>query len=199
MLNKVELERIFSRFPIFNLGTIVLRELEMSDSPDVLNLLGDPLVAQYQAEEDVPKNELEAISTVRYWRDCFYRKYSFYWAIADSKTNKLMGTIGFCSWNNSNRRIEISYELMPQYWRQGIMSRVLNHILQFAFTQLRIFRVEARTVLHNAASQGLLQKLNFRQEAVLRGYRVIGGKPADIYLFSLIYPEATLGHILLKR
>jgi ribosomal-protein-alanine N-acetyltransferase len=199
MLGKIELERIFSRFPSFDLGNIILREIEMSDARDILNLLGDPLVAQYQAEEDVPNNESEAINITRYWRDCFYKRYSFYWAIADAQSKKLIGSVGFCSWSNSNRRIEISYELMPEYWRRGIMTRVLNQILQFAFNQLRIFRVEARTVMHNEASQLLLKKFNFMQEGILRGYRIIKGQPADISLFSLVQPESTTGYMLLKK
>jgi ribosomal-protein-alanine N-acetyltransferase len=51
---------------------------------------------------------------------------------------------------------------------------------------MNLHRIEARTMLHNVASIHLLKKIGFKQEGVLRGYRIIRGEPTDVTIFSLI-------------
>ena len=38
----------------------------------------------------------------------FYNKQGIFWTIADTATDKLIGSIGLSSWNFMNRRAEIS-------------------------------------------------------------------------------------------
>ena len=101
----------------------------------------------------------------------------------------MIGTIGYNSWNFYNGRAEICYELMPEYWRRGIMTKCLTNALSLGFKKMHLHRIEAKCMVHNIASQGILNKMGFKREGILRHYRVIRGKPTDVCLYALLREE----------
>ena len=183
---KLNLHKFFSRFPNIELGDIKLRDLMLKDKELYFKMMANPLNAQFQSDEDVPKTLEEAEENIKYWGGLFYRKQSIFWTIADSKTDDLMGTIGFNNWNFHNRRAEISYDLDSKYWRKGIMTRVVNNILIFAFNTMNLYRIEARTMQDNIPSHKILEKIGFKREGIQRAYRMINNQPTDIISYSLI-------------
>jgi len=52
-----------------------------------------------------------------------------------------------------------------------------------------VYRVAAVTFPDNIASSGLLRKLGFQQEGVLRGYLYARGESHDAAVFSILKPE----------
>lgn len=183
------LQSFFSKFPTIHLGNVILRDLRLSDAEDYMRLMSDPLVNRFLSDEDVPKSSEEAITEVRFWGSLFFKKISVFWTIADCQSDKLIGTVGYNAWNFYNHRAEICYDLMPEYWRKGIMSKVLSNVLDLAFKKMQINRIEAKCMLHNEASQKLLEKMNFRYEGTLRQYRIIRDKPTDIMQYGLLKRE----------
>ncbi len=179
------LQKFFSRFPVIELGDIRLRELMLSDKEGYFEMMSDPENSQYLSDEDVPKTIEETEDEIKYWGGLYHRKQSIFWAIADSKTDAFMGTIGFNNWNFHNQRSEISYDLLKKYWRKGIMTRALRNTVIFGFKNMNIYRIEARTMLDNKPSQGLLEKVEFKHEGIQRAYRIIRAQPTDITLYSL--------------
>lgn len=179
------IQKFFSRFPVIDLGDIKLRDLMLSDKQSYFEMMTDEEVAKFQSDEDVPNSVEEAEAEIKFWGGLFYRKQSIFWAIADSKTDEFMGSIGFNSWNFTNRRGEISYDLMKKYRRKGIMTRCLNNVLVFAFKNMDLYRIEARTMLGNVPSHSILEKIGFKKEGVQKGYRMIRGEPADIALYGI--------------
>ncbi len=183
------LHKFFSRFPNIELGDLKLRDLMLKDKERYFQMMSDPEVTQFLSDEDVPTSVDEAEREIKFWGGLFYRKQSIFWAIADSKTDEFIGTIGFNNWNFTNGRAEISYDLIQDYWGKGIMTRCLNNVLIFAFKNMGLNRIEARTMLSNGASQRLLDKTGFTREGVQRGYRIIRGKSTDIVLYGLVKDE----------
>lgn len=180
---------MFNKFPSVNLGDFKLRDLMLSDVKGYFEMMSDPEAVKYLSDEDIPKTLEEAEHEVKFWGGLFYRKLSVFWSLADSKTDEFMGTIGYNSWNPHNRRGEISYDLMSKHWRKGIMLKALNSALAFGFKEMNLYRIEARTMIDNIPSISLLEKVGFKKEGVMRGYRVIRSEPTDIIMFSLIKPE----------
>lgn len=186
MYEQFNYNEFFSNFPILELEAIKLRELMYKDQENYYKLMSDPEVNRYLSDEDVPESVEDAIYEIKYWSGLFYKKHSIFWALTDSATDNLIGTVGFNSWSFNNQRAEISYDLMHELWRKGIMTKALTAVLQFAFQQMDLNRIEARTMLNNTASQNLLCKLGFQKEGVLRNYRKIRGQFIDVVLFSLV-------------
>lgn len=190
-----KLREFFKKFPTIHLGNVVLRDMRMSDNIAYYEYLNNPMVSQYLSDEDIPRNEQEALDCVKAWGSLFYNKQGIFWTIADTQTDKLIGSIGLSSWNFLNRRAEISYDLAEEYWGKGITTKAISNVLKIAFNEMMLYRIEARTMEKNATSQHILNKFKFQKEGVLRGYRIIRGKPEDIYMYSLIrsdYPELLL-------
>ena len=61
--------------------------------------------------------------------------------------------------------------------------------LGFAFERLKLHRVEAACLPHNAPSRGLLLKSGFREEGYAREYLCIDGRWQDHVLFAMLRDE----------
>jgi ribosomal-protein-alanine N-acetyltransferase len=181
----VNLQKFYSKFPVIELGNIKLRDLMLSDKHDYYEMMSDPEVVKFLSDEDVPTSVSAAEDEIKFWGGLFYRKQSVFWAVADANTNQMIGTVGYNSWNIHNCRAEISYDLKRQYWRKGIMSKVVTNAIIFGFSQMGLNRIEARTMIGNDASQGLLNKIGFKKEGIQRNYRVIRNEPIDVCLYSI--------------
>lgn len=177
--------RFFSKFPTINLGDIILRDLSLSDADRYYEIMSDPEVVQYFSDEDIPNSVSDAINEIKFWGGLFYHKQSVFWGIASAHDNKLIGSIGYNSWNFHNRRAEISYDLSKEHWRKGIMTKALKNALAFGFKEMGLIRIEARTMIENKPSQAILDKIGFKYEGMLRSYRVIRNQPVDVMLYAI--------------
>ncbi len=83
----------------------------------------------------------------------------------------------------------LGYWVGERYARQGYMTEGLRLMLSFAFQQLRLHRVEAATLPHNAPSRHLLLKSGFREEGYARAYLYIDGRWQDHVLFGLLQDD----------
>ena len=106
--------------------------------------------------------------------------------------------LGGISLSNVRRGVAESASL--GYWigkihaRQGYMTEGLRLVLSFAFERLRLYRVEAACLPHNAASRKLLLKSGFREEGYARQYLSIDGKWQDHVLFGLLRADWAAGN-----
>ena len=58
--------------------------------------------------------------------------------------------------------MEWGYGLEQPYWGKGYMTEAARMLLDWAFSQPDVYAVEAETLSDNAASQGVLEKLDFK-------------------------------------
>ena len=180
------MHNINNDFPILDINQdYVLRELHINDSAEFLAYFTDPKVSCYILS-DIPTNDLEAKNELLYWIQLFSQNNGIYWAIADKKNNKIIGTIGLHEWNKHNNRAEISYDLSYEYWGLGIMSKALYSCLKYIFKELRINRIQAVTIKDNINSIKFLENNNFTFEGILQRYRFHNERYYDIHIFSML-------------
>ena len=92
----------------------------------------------------------------------------------------------------SNVRRGVAQAASMGYWigerfsRQGLMSEAVGAVVEFAFEELALHRVEAACLPNNDASRSLLLKVGFRQEGYARQYLRINGKWQDHLLFEML-------------
>jgi ribosomal-protein-alanine N-acetyltransferase len=70
-----------------------------------------------------------------------------------------------------------------------VMTAALESVVHFARDDLKLHRLEAQTLLHNAASQRVLAKLGFEQIGLAPRYLRIAGTWQDHRLFHLILDD----------
>lgn len=85
----------------------------------------------------------------------------------------------------------VGYWVGESHAHQGYMSEGLALTLKFAFERLRLHRVEAACLPHNAPSRGLLLKSGFREEGYASEYLCIDGKWQDHVLFGILASDWT--------
>ena len=69
------------------------------------------------------------------------------------------------------------------------MGEALVLLLDFAFGELRLRRIEADVDPLNAASVRTLERLGFQREGLLRERWFVGGVPQDSYFYGLLQRE----------
>jgi ribosomal-protein-alanine N-acetyltransferase len=78
----------------------------------------------------------------------------------------------------------IGYWIGEPYARRGLMSAAVRSFVPFAFTALRLHRLEAACIPSNAASIRLLENTGFSREGYAREYLCINGLWQDHVLFA---------------
>lgn len=86
----------------------------------------------------------------------------------------------------------VGYWVGVDYAGQGYMSRALRAAVAFAFSSLRLHRVEAACLPTNAASIRVLESAGFRREGLARSYLRINGRWQDHLLFAVLENDPPL-------
>ena len=98
---------------------------------------------------------------------------------ACSLTNILYSPACFCY---------MGYSVDADYEGQGVMTRIVEHAIDYAFNTLRMNRISANYMPANTRSARLLEKLGFEKEGYAKRYLFINGRWEDHILTSLINP-----------
>lgn len=98
--------------------------------------------------------------------------------------DQLVGMVGFHSFDYLNRKTSIGYWLGIQYRGRGIMTQTVKKMLEIAFLEFQMNRVEIRCAVGNYASRAIPERLGFCQEGVLRAAEKIGDRYVDHVVYA---------------
>jgi ribosomal-protein-alanine N-acetyltransferase len=74
---------------------------------------------------------------------------------------------------------------------RGLASAAVRHIIEVAFGELDLHRIQAETLLHNVRSQRVLQRTGFTRFGMAPAYLKIAGRWQDHIVWQLLNPAAT--------
>ncbi len=168
---------------------ISLRELQESDALDVFaavesnrDRLGRWLfwVHETRTPSDVRVFIREAIiqHAARYALHCAIRV-----------DGALAGGIGCRIVESRNRSASIGYWLDAAFEGRGIVTRSCGAMLDYAFGEMKMHRVEIRCATHNTRSCAVPARLGFTREGVLRQAEWVRGGYHDLVVWSLLAQE----------
>jgi ribosomal-protein-alanine N-acetyltransferase len=83
----------------------------------------------------------------------------------------------------------LGYKIDNQEINNGYMTEALEKVLEIAFEELELHRVEANIMPRNHRSLRVIEKLGFEQEGLSKRYLKINGTWEDHYRFALIHEE----------
>jgi ribosomal-protein-alanine N-acetyltransferase len=83
----------------------------------------------------------------------------------------------------------VGYSVDGERLRRGIASWSVDAVAGMAFTELRLHRLQAATMVDNIASQRVLQRCSFDRIGVAARYLAIAGRWADHVLWQRINAE----------
>jgi len=109
--------------------------------------------------------------------------YAFF--IFDDRDDALIGGLTLSNVRRGvTQAAALGYWLGAPYVRRGYMTESVSAVATFAFDKLRLHRLEAACLPHNAASIGVLERSGFLREGRARRYLKINGVWQDHLLFA---------------
>lgn len=113
------------------------------------------------------------------------KSYSFGICLKDN--GKLVGDISiFHIFRGSLQKCLIGYSLDKQYNGNGYTTEAVSLIVEFAFNELHLHRVEAGVMLSNIGSMRVLEKSGFHREGIEQKGVKINGQWQDHQIFAMI-------------
>lgn len=88
------------------------------------------------------------------------------WVIVSATGKTILGDIGFKGRPDENGMVEIGYSLLPDHRNQGYMLEATIALIDWAFQQPAVKRIEAECDISNIASGKVLQRLGMQQTGI---------------------------------
>lgn len=76
--------------------------------------------------------------------------------------------------------------MAKDFWNQGIMTEVINRIIEFGFKELKLIRIEARCHPENIGSAKVMEKSGMKFEGILRKHIWAKDDYQDVKIYSII-------------
>jgi RimJ/RimL family protein N-acetyltransferase len=171
------------QLPVLEGRRVSLRELDASDAATLLPLLAAPEVGRFLSP---PPQSLERFTgfieaTLTERRAGRYAGF----AIVPHETGCPVGLVQIRQLDPSFGTAEWGVALGAEWWGRGLFVDVGHLLLDFAFSELGTFRVEARVASRNARGNRAVEKLGAVAEGLLRGSLVVAdGSRHDQVLWS---------------
>ena len=109
-------------------------------------------------------------------------------AIAERRGGALVGAIAL-TLAPEHARAELGYWIGLAHWNQGYCTEASRALLEFAFDELRLNRVQARHLTRNPASGRVMQKLGMQLEGVHREAVRKWDRFEDLALYAILAAE----------
>lgn len=146
---------------------------------EVMKILGHRTEADYDKEYSKHINGYSS----------YNRKFIMF-LLADKQTGMIIGRCGIHNWNKDNHRAEIGYHIEDElYKRKGLMSEAVKAVIHYAFTELKLNRLEAMVGVDNAPSLKIIENNGFTKEGRLRQHVAEGDAFQDSFTFSILASE----------
>jgi ribosomal-protein-alanine N-acetyltransferase len=175
-------------FPVLETERLVLRQACQTDVCAFLKVAQDEAVMRYYGVEPY-KTKQQVVDEIEWQHRIFADGTGVRWVITERDQGLYIGDVGYCEVKDMHKRAEVGYKLARAYWRRGMMSEALTAVLGYGFGSMGLNRIEALVDPRNAGSAGLLHKLGFADEGVLREYEYERGAFIDLITMSLLRRE----------
>jgi ribosomal-protein-serine acetyltransferase len=102
---------------------------------------------------------------------------------------QLAGGVSFHHVDWDNRKLEIGYWLAPNFSGKGIMTKTCRALVDYAFTELKINRINIVAAIANTKSRAIPERLGFTQEGIERQGERLHGQYVDLAVYSILVEE----------
>ncbi len=169
---------------------IVLQEIQLSDAEEIFNTivaereyLGKwlPFVDFTKEVSDTEKFIESVLSQMKNQRD-----YTF----TIRKNHQFVGLIGLKETDVYNRKTEMGYWLSQSFQHQGIMTKSVKVLCEFAFEVLKLNRIQIKCGVGNTPSRNIPKRLGFQLEGIERAAELhAGNRFIDLEIYGLLQHE----------
>ena len=176
---------------------LVLRVRTVADVEDIFDYASLPEVSYPAGFPPVKTLEdeiyyLEHILPERNQKDNLPAGYG----IVVKGTDKIIGSVDF-NHRHEDDVLEIGYTLHPDYWGRGYVPEATRALINLAFKELELHKIELSCFGYNLQSQRVAEKLGFILEARIRDRKDAQGNRCDSLIYGLLKSEWE--YLVIKR
>lgn len=175
----------FRPFPVIETTRLVLREITKKDAENFYRLRSSK-----EAMRFIDKPLAESLDEIRSFIKYIDKKRkdneTISWGISLKENGELIGTISYHSIEKENYRAELGYMLLPEYWRQGIISEAIPKVINYGFNNMKLHSIAANINPNHQVSRKILEKFKFKKEAYFKENHYFNGKFYDTEIYSLL-------------
>lgn len=152
------------RLPPLHGDLTTLREIAASDIHTLFTLFSDPAVTAYMAPP--PPTPAKFAGFVEWSHQQRAQGHGVCFGIIPDGMTAAVGILQV-RFDPTVSGAEWGFVLSTHFWSTGVFSDAANALVEFAFTTMRIERLEARIAQRNRRAQAAVQKLGARFESTL--------------------------------
>ena len=105
--------------------------------------------------------------------------------------NQVIGVIGYHHLEWANRSTCIGYWLAEPFQRRGIMTKACRTLVEYAFDDWHLNRIEIRCAVGNTKSRAIPERLGFRSEGTLREAEWLYDHYVDHVVYGMLADDWT--------
>jgi ribosomal-protein-alanine N-acetyltransferase len=162
-----------SKLPTLMGSGLELRALGREHAEDLYRVFADEEVVRYWS-----RTAFNSMAQVHGYLDeidaGFASRTLFQWGVVEAGSTRVVGTCTLFNFDRDGWRCELGFALARDCWGRGVARRAVTAVLELAFGQLGVHRVEADADPRNERCLRVLERLGFQREGLLRERYNIG-------------------------
>lgn len=167
---------------------LLLRLVTETDIADLLKVNGDDKVTCF-----LPYATWQSQTDGKEWFDRMHARNktgtTLQFVIVERESDHVIGSCLLFRYEEGSARAEIGYVMGQAQWQKGFTQEALSALINYAFGECALRRLEAEVNPDNVASNRLLLKLGFTHEGRLRQRWVAKGNINDTNIYGLLRDE----------
>ncbi len=184
MIITVKTKKMNNKFPTLETERFILRQFTDNDLENVYKGLSHPDVIRYYG---ISFDNLEAAKTqITWFNDLEKNETGIWWAVCSKDTNEFCGAGGINDIDKANKKAEIGFWLLPEYWGKGIMKEIMPQICKYGFEKSGLHRIEGFVDSENKNCKYGLAKLDFKYEGTMKDCEFKDGKFISLDIYAII-------------
>lgn len=100
--------------------------------------------------------------------------------------DRLVGIVGVHHFDYVNKKTSLGYWLGVEHRGKGMMTKAVKKMVEMAFVDYGMNRVEIRCAVENRPSRRIPERLSFHREGTLRSFEKIRDEYKDHVVYSLL-------------
>ena len=161
-----------------------MRQIRDEDLDDVFKGLSDASVIRYYGVSYLTREA--AKEQMEFFKNLELNRTGIWWAICSADNHVFYGAGGLNNLNFTFRKGEIGFWLMPEFWGKGFIREAIIPILEYAFTNLGLHRIEAHVESGNHNSKRVLDKSGFLYEGTMKDCEIKNGKFISLDIYAIL-------------
>ena len=164
---------------------IVLKILELQDAEEVFALIDKNrlYLRQWMPWVDTNATKENTEVFIRSTLDQYQLNFGFQCGIWFR--GQCAGIIGFHNIDWMNKNVEIGYWLGEEFQGKGIMTKACSTLVNYAFYEFKLNRVQIRCATENKKSNAIIERLGFMKEGITRQAEFLYDHYVDLFVYGM--------------